>query len=115
MEGGLRETAHPRDPWDYLRHALKGDRKEVRIACGSQVVAVALRLIGRHSHRDLLKTAHTVVDMRETLDHVQSQHDALVTYSSQMLSNPPSNAESYIQRHDRTHPCDLANTQMSGV
>jgi len=52
-------------------------------------------LTGRHSHRDLLKTAHNVLDMRQVLDSVELQHNNLMTYSPQVVSIRALNAERY--------------------
>lgn len=49
----------------------------------------------RHSHRDLLKTANTVIEMREILDDVDIQYRRLMTYSPEVISTQAINAEGY--------------------
>jgi hypothetical protein len=93
------------DPGDCVRHAHKGNRKEVGIAQRSQASTpmplgyVRPADVGyRHSHRDLLKTAHTVVDMRSILGDVDLQYRQLAMFSPDLMKAHVRSAELYHQR-----------------
>ena len=49
----------------------------------------------RHSHRDLLKTANTMVNMRDILENVQLQSKQLMRYSSEAIATPGENSQRY--------------------
>lgn len=62
------------------------------------------KLTIRHSHRDLLKTAHTVIEMQEVLNDVNTQYRKLMTYSPELISTRVINAEGYQTRSTGTIP-----------
>lgn len=51
--------------------------------------------VSSQSHRDLLKTANTVVDMRDILDDVESKYKRLMTFTPDLIAVQASNAERY--------------------
>jgi hypothetical protein len=57
-------------------------------------------LISRHSHRELLKTANTVVEMRGLLEEVEIQAKQLMVYDSEVIDIPPKNAERFARNLD---------------
>ena len=59
------------------------------------VLGEILMLICRHGHRDLLKTANTVIDMREILDDVEIQYRKLIIYTPDLIAAHANNAEQY--------------------
>jgi len=59
-----------------------------------------MRLMCRHSHRDLLKTANTVVDMRGILEEAEAQARRLMRFDSAAVEGPPKNAERFARDFD---------------
>lgn len=62
------------------------------------LLLILVKLTCRHSHRDLLKTAYTVLDMREVLESLEAQYGKLMTYSPEIIERQAVNAE-HFQRH----------------
>ena len=58
------------------------------------------RANGRHSHRDLLKTANTVVEMRGILEDVAGQARRLGRYDAGVVEAPAKNAERFARDFD---------------
>jgi len=51
----------------------------------------------RNSHRDLLKTAITVVEMREVLKQVEYEYRGLMSWERETIDEPVSSAERYAK------------------
>lgn len=56
--------------------------------------------MSRHSHRDLLKTANTVVEMRGILEEAEDQAKKLGRYDNGVVEVPSKNAERFARDFD---------------
>jgi len=57
--------------------------------------------MSRHSHRELLKTANTVVQMQDTLGSLNLHYAALQTWTPEIITIHAKNAEKYQRQLDR--------------
>jgi hypothetical protein len=83
----------------YMIHGERQQRKDLNYKLLSGMIPESQNFdFYRHSHRELLKTANTVIGMRDILDDAELQYRKLLTFSPEVFVAHVNNAEEYQQK-----------------